>query len=334
MRIRFLFLHLVVTCLISSLICLAGTTATAQDKPAKVSDGELKASAAVESAVDANARMLAAEAFVKKYPKSSLRKKVFDRITDQVYDENDATKRLALAQKAVTIFTTDSEVATFKPAIVDAFIKLERLDEAFNEGVAVLTKNPDDIQILVNLAIAGVEQAKKGNGKFVPQSKQYGLKAIEQIEADKKPAEMEDAAWTKFKATLPQLYQETGIISLMQQDSADAQARLEKARTLNPADPFNYVLLANIVNNEYQTVAQTFQKMFDGKAKEDMRVKVTQLMDKVIDLYAHAIALSEGKPGYERLHEQTLKDMTPYYMYRHNNSTEGMQKLIDSYKLP
>ena len=334
MKIRLLLSRQLLSFSIASLLFLAVTAATAQDKPAKVSDGELKASAAVESAVDANARMLAAEAFVKKYPKSSLRKKVFDRIADQVFDENDGTKRLALAQKAVTIFTADSEVAVLKPAIVDAFIKLERFDEAFNEGVAVLTKNPDDIQILVNLAIAGVEQAKKGNGKFVPQSRQYGLKAIELIEADKKPAEMDATGWTKFKTTLPQLYQETGIISLMQQDSADAQARLEKARTLNPADPFNYVLLATIANNEYQSVAQSFQKMFDGKAKEEMRVKVTQLMDKVIDLYAHAIALSEGKPGYERLHDQTLKDMTPYYMYRHNNSTEGMQKLIDGYKLP
>src|SRR4030095_248854 len=90
---------------IASFLFLAVTAATAQDKPAKVSDGELKASAAVEAAVDANARMLAAEAFVKKYPKSSLRKKVFNRIADQVFDETDATKRLALAQKAVTIFT-------------------------------------------------------------------------------------------------------------------------------------------------------------------------------------------------------------------------------------
>ena len=141
MKIRLLLSRRLLSTSIASLVFLAVTAATAQDKPAKVSDGEMKASAAVENAADANARMLVAEAFLKKYPKSSLRKKVFDRIADQVFDENDATKRLALAQKAVTIFTADSEVAVLKPTIVDAFIKLGRFDEAFNEGVAVLTRS-------------------------------------------------------------------------------------------------------------------------------------------------------------------------------------------------
>jgi hypothetical protein len=103
---------------------------------------------------------------------------------------------------------------------------------------------------------------------------------------------------------------------------------------LSPADPFNYLLLATIANDEYLKVAETYKNMPDGKAKDDLRIKVTQLMDKVIDLYAHAVALSEGKAGYEKLHNQTLADMTPYYKYRHKNSTDGMQKLIDGYKLP
>ena len=109
---------------------------------------------------------------------------------------------------------------------------------------------------------------------------------------------------------------------------------MEKAVQLGPADPFNYVLLASITNDEYQKLAETYKSMPDGKAKDETRVKVNQLMDKVIDLYAHAVALSEGKAGYEKLHDQTLEDMTPYYKYRHKSSTDGMQKLIDGYKLP
>jgi hypothetical protein len=145
---------------------------------------------------------------------------------------------------------------------------------------------------------------------------------------------MDAGVWNKFKETLPQVYQEMAIISLMQQNTADAQGKLEKAMKLNPPDPFNYVLLGSIVNDDYQKAAGTYKNMPEGKAKDEMRSKVTQLMDKVIDLYAHAVALSEGKAGYEKLHDQTLEDMTPYYKYRHQNSTEGMQKLINGYKLP
>jgi len=321
-------------CSILVLNSLALATATAQDNKAKISDAESKAAKAVEAAADTNAKMLAAEAFVKKYPKSSLRQHLVDHIAEQVLEEKDDIKRLTLAQKALTVFTADREVAAFKPAVIDAYIKLGRFDEAFADGASALARNPDNIQILINLAIAGVEQAKQRNPKYIPQSRQYGLKAIELIEADKKPADMVAGVWDKFKGTLPEVYQEMAIISLMQQDSPDAQGKLEKAVKLNPADPFNYVLLASIANDEYQKTAETYKNMVDGKAKDDMRAKVTQLMDKVIDLFAHGVALSEGKAGYEKLHDQTLADMTPYYKYRHQNSTEGMQKLIDGYKLP
>jgi tetratricopeptide (TPR) repeat protein len=304
----------------------------AQDKT-RVSDAETKAEKAVEAAGNANEKMTAADAFLKKYPKSSLRQHVGDLIADQVFAEKDANQRLALAQRALTIFTAESEVAMFKAALIDAYATLTRFDEAFAEGATFLAKNPENVQILVNLAIAGTEQAKQGNTKYVPPSRLYGMKAIELLEADKKPADMDAGVWDKFKRTLPQLYQEMAIISLMQQNSSDALGQLEKAVKLNAADPFNY-LLASVANDDYQKVAESYKNMPDSKAKDDLLVKVNQLMDKVIDLYAHAAALSEGKAGYEKLHDQTLLDMTPYYKFRHKNSTDGMQKLIDGYKLP
>lgn len=332
MKNRSLLLHPLPACLVVGLSLLAPYGVMAQDN--KVSEAESKAAKAVEATTDINARMVAAAAFVKKYPNSSLRQHLVDQIADQVYAEKDANQRLTLAQKAMTVFTANAERGTFEPAVIDAYIKLGKFDEAFAEGAAFLAKNPDNIQILVNLAITGVEQAKVRNPKFLLQSRQYALKAIELIEADKKPADLGAVVWDKFKGTLGQLYQEMAIISLMQQDLSDAQGKLEKAVKLNPADPFNYVLLASIVNDDYQKTAEAYKKMVDGKAKDDMRAKVTQLMDKVIDLYAHAVALSEGKAGYEKLHDQSLEDMTPYYKYRHQNSTEGLQKLIDGYKLP
>jgi hypothetical protein len=334
MKNHSLLLHSLLGGLLLTIGLLATATAVAQDSPVKVSDAESKAARLVEAAPAASEKLAAAEPFVKKYPQSALRQHLVDEIAEQVFDEKDPNKRLVLAQKALTIFTSDPEVAAFKPAVIDAQMKLGHLDEAFAEGSSFLAKNPDSVQILVNLAITGTEQAKLGNAKYVPQSRQYGLKAIELIEADQKPADMSAGVWTKFKGTLPQVYQEMAIISLMQRDSVDAQSKLEKAVKLSPADPFNYALLASISNDDYQKTAETYKNMPDGNAKNDLHNKVNQLMDKVIDLYAHAVALSEGKAGYEKMHDQMLEDMTPYYKYRHQNSTDGLQKLVDSYKLP
>lgn len=308
----------------------------AQNKTDKatVPEAEAKAANAIRTAPDTAAKLTAAAEFIKKYPRSGARKQVADYIADAVNGEKDANQKLAFAQKALAIFTEPNEVSDLKPALIDAYIKLDRFDEAFSEGASFLAKNPDDVQILMNLAIVGTEQGKRQNAKYIPQASQYGAKAIELIEADKLPANVDTVSWNRYKSMLPQLYQEMGIISFMQQDVAGATSKLEKASKLNPADPFNYLLLANITNSEYQQVAKTHRDMPESKAKDDLLQKASGLIDKMIELNAHAVALSEGKAPYQQVHDRALEDLSFYYKYRHQNSTEGMQKLIDGFKLP
>jgi len=53
----------------------------------------------------------------------------------------------------------------------------------------------------------------------------------------------------------------------------------------------------------------------------------------VIDADAHLVALSEGLAPLQPVRQQVMADMESYYKYRHNNSTAGMQQLIDKYKV-
>ena len=307
---------------------------TSQDNKTKISDAEAKAVKALEAAPDINAKVAAAEEFVKKYPKSNARQHVAEYVADQILGVAEPNQQLALAQKFQTVFTEKAEANAIKPALIGAYLQLNRVDEAFATGASHLANNGEDIQVLVVLAIAGVEQAKNRNPKYMPASQQYGAKAIELLEGDKKPANMDAALWGKQKAMLPHLYQELAVVSLLQQNPTDAQVKLEKAMKLNPGDPFTYVLLGSITNDEYQKVAQAFKSMPDSKAKDEMLQKATALLDKVIDQYAHAVGLAEGKPQYQQLHDTLLPDLGAYYKYRHNNSSDGLQKLIDSYKTP
>ncbi len=57
-------------------------------------------------------------------------------------------------------------------------------------------------------------------------------------------------------------------------------------------------------------------------------------MDEVIEFFAHAVGLSEGKPAYQQLHDQILQDLQAYYKYRHGGSTDGLQQMVDKYKMP
>ena len=93
-------------------------------------------------------------------------------------------------------------------------------------------------------------------------------------------------------------------------------------------------MLSAILNDEYQVEAQNYKGMPAGPAKEAELKKTQTMLDNVIEAYAKTIALSEGNSALQQVRQQYLQDLEAYYRYRHNNSTEGMQQLIDKYKAP
>jgi hypothetical protein len=305
-----------------------------QTKSPEVSEGEANAAKAINSAPDATAKLTAADEFVKKYPKSAVRLEVARYVAGQIAQVADAAQKVTLADQFQKIFTADNEQTVIQPVKLDAFIDAKRIDDAFNLGASILAKQPDDARIMAQLAITGTEEIKQRNPKYASQSMQYGLKAIELIEADKKPGSLDDSTWGTIKAMLPRLYQSVGILSLTGGNVAEARGRFEKASALEPAEPFNYVMLGSIVDGEYRKAAEKYKGMPEGPEQAAALKNVTELMDKVIDLYVRAVATSEGRPEYKQLHDQILQDVTLYYKYRHNGSTEGLQQLIDKYKVP
>ena len=303
-------------------------------KKPEISEDEATAANAVRDAPDAAAKLAAADKFVKKYPKSPVRLEVAKYVGGQIAGVNDATQKLTLAESFQKTFTNDNEQEIILPLLLDAYFAANRTEDAFKLGTSVLSKQPENVGVLTQLAIAGTEEAKKRNPKYITQSTQYGLKAIELIEANKKPAQLDEQTWGQIKATLPGLYQSMGVLSMASSNPAEGKTRFEKASMLNPTDPFNYVMLGSITDDEYQKAAEKYKTMPEGKEKAEALKNAQALMDKAIDYYARAVGTSEGRPEYKQLHDQILQDMTPYYKYRHGGSTEGMQQLIDKYKVP
>lgn len=287
----------------------------------------------IMSASDPAAKMKAVAELIKKYPKTEIRARVARAAADQITQVKDANQKLALAQQYQTIFNQPAEEELVFPVLVEAYADANQPDEAFTKAADFLTRHPDSLRVLVALLSLGTNQAKKQNGKFVTQSIQYGAHAAELFEADKKPDGYDDARWKEYKAsTLPGVYQSLGLLYYASGNRAEAKARYAKASLLAPSDPFNFVMLAGLSNQEYQNAAKQYQTMAPGPARDDELKKVQALLDAVIDAYAHAIALSEGNATLQQVRQQYLSDFESYYKYRHNGSTDGMQLLIDKYK--
>lgn len=321
-------------------LCVAGVAA-AQEPPKgqaagqpQASEAETKAAQAVESAADVASAATAAQQFVKKYPKSSLRPQVARIVAGKLAAVQDPAQRATLGEQAVKVFDRPEELDAINPVLINAYIESKRADDAFRVAGDWLTKNPDDVQGLTQMALTGIDQARTGNGKFVAQSQQYATKAISLIESDKKPAAMSAEEWAAFKTQwLPQLYQSLGLLAYVSGNGAEARTRLEKAVALGVADPTTYVLLADINDKEYSDAASKINSMPAGAEHDAAMQQAQAQLDKVIESYARAVALTEGKAGFEKMHDQMLTSLTSYYKYR-KGSTDGMQQLIDKYKKP
>ena len=324
-----------VTILYALVIMLAAATLTfAQGgQGPNVSADEQNMAKAVKTAPDPVVQLKAASDFIKKYPKSTLRPELARELAQKIANGTDPAQKITEAQTYRDIFNEPAEQELIAPILVEGLLTAKRTDEAFTTGGEFLKTHPESLDVLIQLVSTGTTEAKNRNAKYATQSLQYAATAVQLIEADKKPAWMDDAGWTRYKGeVLPSLHQSLGLLNLVKGDRGAARASYTKAAQLAPADPFNYVMLAGIINDEYQTTAKNYQTLPAGPAKDAELKKAQGLMDTTIDAYAHAIALSEGNATLQAVRQQYLQDLEAYYKYRHNNSVTGMQELIDKYK--
>ena len=308
-----------------------------QDKPKapQVSKGEQEAMTKVETAADPAAKLKAADEFIKKYPKSTNRAGVVSHVIGEISNVTDPAQKITLLESSLTVFKDPADSDIITPVLLNAYINAKRVDDAFSFAEKALAKNPNDLTALSQVTMLGAEQAKQRNAKYVPQSQQYGMRAIQVIESGNKPASMTDESWKEYQTRwLPQLYQVEGLLSLMTGNNADAKTKLEKAASLNANDPFTFYLLGSLINDDYQKMAENYQKQTPGPLKDSLLKEAQAKMDEIIEMWAHAIALAQGSAQYQTFADQLRPELEGYYKFRHSGSTKGLDELIAKYKKP
>jgi tetratricopeptide (TPR) repeat protein len=307
--------------------------AQTKDQLPQVSEDEQKALAKINAATGADAKLKAAAEYLKKYSKSQMRPRVAGVIADEIIAVKDSSQKITLAQNYTTTFNQPNEADLVKPALVEAYLNSGKIDEALKESSKYLEKNPDDVIMLTQLALSGMNQAQKqaASPKLLQESSQAAGKAIEMMETDKKPERMTVDAWNTYRNTwLPRIYQAHGAILYFSNDKARARDRLEKAVGVDPYDPPTLLLLVNVTNEEYQDLAKKYQ----AEKKSDILNQALTKMDETIDWMARAIAATEGNSQFKEVNQQLKENMKQYYEFRHDGKTDGMNELIQKYKKP
>jgi len=321
-----------------ALVCALALGAAAQEAAkqaeAKVSGGEREAAQKIEKAKGTEARLQAAAAFVKKYPQSALRKQIAETLANEIAAVTDAQQSLSLAQAYQDIFNLPDEQQRVTATLLNGYINTGQTEDAIKLGTAWLAQHPEDIPTMQNLTILASAQVIKGNNAYAAQGRQLGAKAIELLEADKMPAGFDAARWPDFKkSALVSLYRETGVIAFKAGDKKAAAALFEKAAAYNSPDPAVYILLSELDTDEYELRAKEYQVSAVADRPAALK-RVEEQLDKVIESYARAIARTDGVAQYAQANTAFRQDLERYYKFRHKNSTDGLQQLIDKYKRP
>lgn len=319
-----------------ALACALAVAASAQEKPKpdepKVSGGEREAAQKIEKAKGTEAKLQLAAAFVKKYPQSPLRGQIAEAIAHEIAATTDNQAKGSLAQTFLDIFNLPGEAPLVTASLLNSYINTGQTQDAMTLGAKWLVEHPDDVAVLQNLTILASAEAIKNNNAFIVPGRDYGAKALAILEADKMPAGFDAAKWPDFKRqSLVSLYRETGILAFKAGDNAAAIPLLEKAVGLNSPDAAIYFLLSDLLNDVYEESAKR-AIVSSAADKPAATQKAEAALDRVIDAYAHAIAITDGKAEFTQANAAFRERIGPYYKYRHKGSTDGMQQLIDKYK--
>lgn len=286
----------------------------------------------IRSAQDVAAKLAQAKEFVNTFPASTARPELVALVATEIAKLKDSKQAVKLAEEARRSFTSAQEQETITPILLDAYAGAGRADDVFKLTSEMLTYDPENLRALIQMTLTGTEQAKKKNKKYVTLALQYGMKAIELIEADRKPADMETKTWEGLKLALPQLYQQTAVLNLVEGNNAEAQTRMLRAVSLDVKDPYPLAILGRMLDDEYTKRVAAFSAMAEGESKASEKKNIEQLLDKIIEKYVRSVALSIGKIQHQLVMRTLIPHLITYYRFRHNNSIAGLQQLLDQYR--
>ncbi len=190
---------------------------------------------------------------------------------------------------------------------------------------------PENLKVLIDLAYAGFAAATAKNEAFAADAINYAKKAMQLIEAGKAPDKWE-----------PYLGKDDALAYL---NNIIGQLTLQK----NPAEALPYLIKVaqyesklKKLSSTYGYIAAAYEAGPYAKLSEDYKAccagkdetpesklaleNVNQVIDRMIDAYARAVALATD-PTQQTAKKEWMDSLSQWYKYRHNQSVDGLDRI-------
>jgi hypothetical protein len=227
-------------------------------------------------------------------------------------------------------FVTEYERAKNNNDVFTAY-SAKKYQKAFELGRPHLKVDPEDFFVLSTLTEAGYENALAGNVTLNEETVGYDRRAITLLESGKvtKPD-----PFTNMEMAKGFLNSTLGWFVKDQAPAEAAAAFLKAARSDSPyhADPSVYHRMGvAIIKGEFTQLSAEYNDKFGAKQasaeQKAMFDRLTHLVERAIDAYARAVALS-SRPEQQEARGKILAQLTALYKNFHNNSDAGLDELI------
>jgi hypothetical protein len=232
--------------------------------------------------------------------------------------------------REVQKFVTEFERAVYSLDVFTAY-NAKNYAKAFELGRPHLKADPNDFFVLATLTEAGYEHALAGDASLNDETTGYARRAIKLLEAGKlakaDPFKSMDIARGYLNFTLGWFIKDQAPVEA-------AAAFLKAAQSDSPyrSDPAVYHRMGvAILKGEFAQLSAEYNDKFGAKPasseQKQMFDRLSHLVERAIDAYARAVALST-KPEQAEARTKILAQLTALYKNFHNNSEDGLSDLI------
>ena len=230
-------------------------------------------------------------------------------------------------------FVTKYEAATSKTAYRIHIYNEKKYAEGYAMGKQILATEPENLQVLVDLGANAYLLPPLKNPQLTAEGLGYAQKALAMLDSGK-TLENWDPLGSKDVA-VAYLNYSIGTLTLEKDPSAALKNLLKAAQFETPLkqSPYTYAYIAGAYETgPYAKLSEQYKTQYQGKDETPdsklMLANINQLIDRMIDAYARAVAVAGSKAEFATAKTGWNDSLTQWYKYRNGDKTEGMDQLI------
>ena len=205
--------------------------------------------------------------------------------------------------------------------------------DAFERCRPYLAKDPENLRAHLLLSLAGIKNAGTTDKTIRDQAVLAMRKTLELINSGKTVDQWVFGGNKEEAVSTLEFYSASLTIDSAPAEAAAAMLRLAHSSSSYSKDPNTYFYLARSLHDgevkkqveEYNKTCSVDRPPVDC---ETAYAKIEGTIDRVIDAYARAVALSSDKPEHANVVTAAKPALTSLYKQRHPNSEAGLDKFV------